>query len=113
MKTSTILTLNAYLNDGAKLDLTDALNDLATEAQKYADKANAHKKMYDAAKSVVLGALTTEPITVAALYEKVKGALPEGFTKAKIQYAFTNYWRDEINITRGDSKHPHTYSAKA
>ena len=38
---------------------------------------------------VILGGLSDTPVTIAELFEEVKGDLPQGFTKSKVQYAIT------------------------
>jgi hypothetical protein len=35
-------------------------------------------------------------VTAAELYEAVEDKLPEGFTKAKVQYALSHYWEADV-----------------
>ena len=53
---------------------------------------------YEAAKPIVLEGLRVAgvPVTIAELYEEVKGKLPIDFTKAKVQYGITHYWTAEV-----------------
>ena len=87
-KDAILAELNAEINRGA-----DA------KAQKWAE--------YDAVKSIVLDALSDTPVTIAELYDAVRDALPEGFSKGKIQYAVTRLWSDEITKVEGN---PNTYA---
>ena len=87
-KDAILAELNAEINRGA-----DA------KAQKVAE--------YDAVKPIVLDALTETPVTIAELFDAVRDALPEGFSKGKIQYAVTRLWSDEITKIEGN---PNTYA---
>lgn len=110
MKKSTIAALVSYL-DGATLTNLDEIRDeLQAELDKGAEKAAANRALYDAAKEVVLAGLTDMPVTIAELFEAVADALPEGFTRSKMQYALNNYWTDEV-VKHGGA--PMTYSRKA
>ena len=70
--------------------------ELTAELNKGAEKAEANRKLYEQAKEIVLSELGEIPVTVAELYEAVEDKLPEGFTKAKVQYALGHYWESEV-----------------
>ena len=90
---STILSLIATIDTPEAQSVRD---EITAELNKGAEKAQANKALYEQAKDIVLGALSDTPVTIAELYEEVKGELPEGFTKAKVQYAISHYWESEV-----------------
>jgi len=104
---STILSLIATIDTPEAQSVRD---EITAELNKGAEKAQANKALYEQAKDIVLGALTDTPVTIAELYEEVKGELPEGFTKAKVQYAISHYWESEVVKTEGKVN---TYTRKA
>lgn len=59
--------------------------------------------LYEMAKPIVLEGLRVAgtPVTIAELYEEIKGDLPEGFTKAQVQYGISHYWTGEITKHEG------------
>ena len=97
---STILSLIATI-DTPEAEQIRA--EITAELNKGAEKANANRALYDQAKEIVLSGLTLcdKPVTIAELYEDIKDELPEGFTKAKVQYALTHYWENEVVKTTG------------
>ena len=104
--------LNSILTLIATIDTPEAeeiRTELTAELNKGAEKAEANRVMYGNAKEIVLAALTDTPVTIAELYAEVAGKLPEGFTKAKVQYALGHYWENEVNKTEGN---PNTYTRK-
>ena len=103
---STILSLIATI-DTPEAEQIRA--EITAELNKGAEKANANRTLYDQAKEIVLNGLTMcdKPVTIAELYEEVKGDLPKDFTKAKVQYALSHYWGDEVVKTEGN---PNTYA---
>ena len=74
--------------------------EVTAELAKGKEKAEANRALYEQAHDVVIGALTDTPVTIAELYEEVKDQLPEGFTKAKVQYALGHYWESEVTVTK-------------
>ena len=72
--------------------------ELYKEIHKGEEAKAAKVAQYEMAKSIVLEGLRVAgvPVTVAELYEEIKGELPEGFTKAQVQYGITHYWTAEI-----------------
>jgi hypothetical protein len=93
-------TMNTILSLIATIDTPEAeavRSELKAELSKGAEKAQANRELYETAWDVVYGALDTEyPATVAEIYEAVKESLPEGFTKAKVQYALGHYWDKDV-----------------
>lgn len=85
-------------------ELANEYAELAAELAKTAEKKQANRSLYDQAKEVVLNALSNEPMTISQLFDKCADALPEGFTRGKMQYAILNYWSDEVvKIDNGKS----------
>lgn len=92
-------TMNTILSLIATIDTPEAEEvraELTAELNKGAEKAEANRKLYEQAKEIVLSELGDTPVTVAELYEAVEDKLPEGFTKAKVQYALGHYWESEV-----------------
>lgn len=90
---NTILSLIATINTP---EAEEVRAELTAELNKGAEKAEANRKLYEQAKEIVLSELGDTPVTVAELYEAVEDKLPEGFTKAKVQYALGHYWESEV-----------------
>ena len=92
-------TMNTILSLIASIDTPEAEEvraELTAELSKGAEKAEANRKLYEQAKEIVLSELGDTPVTVAELYEAVQDKLPEGFTKAKVQYALGHYWEQDV-----------------
>ena len=79
--------------------------EMLAEIEKDLTKGDAEKaknaELYEQAKAIVLGALSDKPATIAEIYDEVADALPEGFTKGKVQYAITRLWVDEVTKVEG------------
>lgn len=93
-------TMTAILSMIATIDTPEAeaaRAELKAELNRGAEKADANRKLYDSAREIVLDVIPkTTPVTVAEIYEAVKDKLPDGVTKAKVQYGLGNYWADEV-----------------
>ena len=92
-------TMNTILSLIETIDTPEAeavREELKAELSRGAEKAQANRELYELAKDVVLSELGSTPVTVAELYEAVEDKLPEGFTKAKVQYALGHYWESEV-----------------
>ena len=78
---------------------------LLEEVEKELNRGEAEKaknaEVYEMAKPIVLGALSDTPVTISELYDEIASALPEGFTKGKVQYAITRLWADEVTKVEG------------
>lgn len=102
MKKTSMETLVNYINDNAVADLFEIRDEMAAELNKNKAKADANRALYEEAHDIVIGAIPTEtPVTVAELFEAVESQLPEGFTKAKVNYALTHYWEEDVNKIPG------------
>ena len=92
-------TMNVILSLIATIDTPEAeavRAELTAELNKGAEKAEANRKLYEQAREIVLSELGDTPVTVAELFEAVEDKLPEGFTKAKVQYALGHYWESDV-----------------
>jgi hypothetical protein len=92
-------TMNTILSLIATIDTPEAETvraELTAELNRGAEKAQANRELYEQAKEIVLSELGDTPVTVAELYEVIKDKLPDGFTKAKVQYALGHYWESEV-----------------
>lgn len=101
MKKVSLQTLVNYIDTNAITELSEIRDEIVRELTRGEEKAQANRDMYAVAKDIILGALSDTPVTISELYEEVKGDLPEGFTKAKVQYAVTRLWKDEVIKTEG------------
>lgn len=90
---NTILTLITNIDSPEAQEVRDELN---AELNRNAVKVEANRKFYEEAHDVILGALSDTPVTIAELYDEIANDLPEGFTKAKVQYAITRLWSGEV-----------------
>lgn len=102
MKKSTLKSLVSYLNGEVITNLDEIKAELEAELAKNAEKAEANRKVYEEAREIVLSELGDTPATASELYEAVADKLPEGFTKAKVQYALTHYW--EAYVVKHEGK---------
>lgn len=92
-------TMNTILSLIATIDTPEAeavRSELKAELSKGAEKAQANRELYEQAREIVLSELGDTPVTVAELFEAVEDKLPEGFTKAKVQYALGHYWDKDV-----------------
>ena len=99
-------TMNTILSLISTIDTPEAeavRAELTAELNKGAEEKARNAELYESAKAVVMGELSTatEAVTISELYEAVEDKLPEGFTKGKLQYAVTRLWKDEIVRTEG------------
>lgn len=80
-------------------------SELLAEVEKELNRGEAEKaknaEVYEVAKPIILGALSDTPVTISELYDEIASALPEGFTKGKVQYAITRLWADEVTKVEG------------
>lgn len=86
----------SYADESEKELLQTMIAELNAELNKDAELKAENAKAYEAVKPLVLEALTGAEATIGELYEAVKGKLPEGFTKGKLQYAVTQLWKGEL-----------------
>lgn len=98
-------TMNAILSLISSIDSPEAeavRSELNAELNKGAEKAECNRKLYEAAREIVLSELGDSPATASELYEAVADKLPAGFTRAKVQYALTHYW--EAYVVKHEGK---------
>lgn len=72
------------------------IEEINVELNRGAEKKAANAAAYDAIHDIVMDALSDTPATIAEIYEAIESNLPDGITKAKVQYAITRLWKDEI-----------------
>ena len=89
-------SLVAYLNGETVTNIAEIKANLEAELAKGEAKAQANRELYATAHDVVIGALTDKPMTLAELWEAVKGTVPEGMSKSKVQYALRELWASEV-----------------
>ena len=94
MKKNTLVAIANYLKNVPELAAEYA--EVQAELDKNAEKAQANRELYAAAREVVIGALTDKPVTLAELWKAVKDAVPEGLTKSKVQYALRELWAADV-----------------
>ena len=82
------------------------MSELTAELNRGADVKAAKAAKYDAIKSIVLDALTETPATIGEIFDAISDELPDGVTKAMVQYGITRLWKDEIVKVEGN---PATY----
>lgn len=85
----------------APQEIKDVRDEIVAELAKGAEKAQANRDLYAQAHDVVMGALSATPVTIGELYDEIADALPDGFSKGKVQYAITRLWADEVVKTEG------------
>ena len=98
MKKSTYEAIYTALSSVEFESKETVMAELYKEIHKGEEAKAAKVAQYEATKPVVLEGLRVAgaPVTVAELYEEVKDDLPEGFTKAQVQYGISHYWTAEI-----------------
>jgi hypothetical protein len=99
MKKVSLQSIVSYLTS------VDALPEIRAEIEaelaKGEAKAQANRDMYAEATPIVLGALSATPVTIGELFDEIKGDLPDGFTKGKVQYLVTRVLTDKVEKHEG------------
>lgn len=103
MKKNTMIALVSYLNGNTVDNIAEIKAELEAELNRGAEKAQKNRELYESVKPIVFEGLRVAgvPVTISELYEEIKGELPEGFGKSKVQYAVTRLWIDELVKTEG------------
>lgn len=103
MKKATMKSIVSFIDtlSDVPAEMVEARAELVAELSKGEAKAQANRDLYETAKPVILGALSETPVTISELYDEIADALPEGFTKSKVQYAITRMWADEVAKVEG------------
>jgi len=100
MKKATLIAIKDALTNYGYMN-SDVLSELNREITKGDAEKAKNAELYEAAKPVILGALTETPVTIAELYDEIANELPDGFSKSKVQYAVTRLWADEVTKVEG------------
>lgn len=108
MKKNTIANMIAVLQNDTTIDRAALLIELQNEYDRVTAKARQNADIYDAARDIVINALTDEPKTVADIYEIVKDDLPDGFSKSKVMQGLTKRWTDAVKVH--EMKYANMYS---
>jgi len=100
-KTSYEVILNALVS--ANFSDETILDELRKEINRGAEAKAQKNAEYDEAKAIVFETLRVagKPVTVAEIFEDCESNLPEGFTKARVQYGLTHQWANEVVKTEG------------
>ncbi len=107
MKKLSLESIYSFLSDnGFANEYPEVMDELRKEITKGDAQKAKNAEAYEAMHDVIVGALSDVPVTCGELFESIKGELPEGATKGKVQYALTHLWQDEIVKIEGK---PNTY----
>ena len=104
MKKATLNTILTLLEDNTSEEATAIKAEITAELAKGEAAKEANRKVYDEATPIIIAGLETagQPVTLADLYDEIKGDLPENFSKQKVQYALTHDpLKDQIVVTVG------------
>ena len=111
MKKNVFEMVVAMVNGQPVADMDTLRNEVNAEWNRMQEKRNANKSAYDMAKEVAFSILNDVPKTVKDVFSEGEGQWPDGFTAAKVQYAFLHYWNDEI-VKHDNGKSAYTYTVK-
>ena len=75
---------------------SEILAEIEKELNKGAEAKAKNAEAYESIHDLVVGTLSSTPVTCAELFESIESELPIGMTKSKVQYALTHLWQDEI-----------------
>lgn len=101
MKKVTMTTILSLIADIDTPEAEEVRAELNAELNRGAEEKARNAEQYEAAKGVVMEALTDVDATIGELYDAIADKLPEGFSKGKLQYAVTRLWKDELIRTEG------------
>lgn len=101
MKKNTLEAIRTALTNTDATAYAELIDEITTELNRGAEKAQANRDLYESAHDAIIDGLSDTPVTVAELYAEIQNALPEGFTKSKVQYAVSHLWQDEIKKIPG------------
>lgn len=76
--------------------------ELEREQNRYAEQKAQKAQEYDSVKDTIFSAIRIagKPVTLTEIYDECSNALPDGFTKSKVQYGLTRLWNDELHIVK-------------
>jgi hypothetical protein len=102
MKKVSLTAIREFLDkSGFEEEHPEIMAELDAELNRGAEKAQANRELYDAAKEVVMSELGETPVTIGELYDALADKLPEGFSKSKLQYGVTRLWTADIARIEG------------
>ena len=102
MKNSTMNTIYATLNTLSFENKEEIMQELYDEMHRNdrvkEQKANAYAQAWEVIKTTIndLGIPT-----LSEIWDCCKDNMPEGFTKSKVSYGLTHYWKDYVNKVEG------------
>lgn len=106
MKKNTMIAIAAALNTVDFENKDAIMAEISAELNKGAEIKAMKNAEYESVKDIILNGLSETPATITELYESIKDALPENFSKSRVQYAVTRLFTDEIVKIEGK---PNTY----
>lgn len=101
MKKTTLSAIYSALLDSGYESTDPIMEEISKEMNRGEAEKAKNAEVYEVAKPIILGALSDTPVTISELYDEIASALPEGFTKGKVQYAITRLWADEVTKVEG------------
>ncbi len=101
MKKTTLETIRTALLDAGYESTDPVIEELSAEINRGAEKKAANAAAYEAIHEIVVNGLSSTPATCGELFDAIESELPVGTTKAKVQYALTHLWQDEIVVIPG------------
>ena len=111
MKKNTLMNIVALVN-GQPVDNMDELRkEVNEEWNRLNAKQEKNRNAYEAARELAFELLSDTPMTVKAIFAAGEDRWPEGFTAAKLQYAFLRYWADGIE-KHDNGRSAYTYTRK-
>lgn len=111
MKKNTLEAIRNYLNGDDSVDLSVLRNEVNEEWNRLNAKQEKNRNAYEAARELAFELLSDTPMTVKAIFAAGEDRWPEGFTTAKLQYAFLRYWADGIE-KHDNGRSAYTYTRK-
>ena len=98
-KATYVLIKTALTNFG--YDNADVLAEIDKEINRGEEQKAKNAEAYEELKGYVMEALTNTPATIGEIWEAIEDNVPEGATKAKVQYGLTRLWKDEVVVVEG------------
>lgn len=102
MKNATMTTIYNVLNttsfEGKEEVMQELYNELHRNDRAKEEKANAYTQAWEIVREVIEDLGTP---TLSEIWDCCKDKMPEGFTKNKVSYGLTHYWKDNVNKIEG------------
>ena len=96
MKKSVFEQIVNLINDRPVIDIENVRAEINTEWDALVAKSQSKRNVYDVAKPIVFGVLTSSPMTVKEIYEACAADLPDDFTQNKVQYLLLHQLADKV-----------------